>query len=465
MSNNKEVCTPVNKEIINCISESIKLSSHIEPELFVDFNVKRGLRNSDHSGVLVGLTNIGEVIGYTKENDKVLPTEGRLLYRGIDIKDLVDGIQKSKRHGFDEVNFLLLTGRLPDTEELHTFEGFMAGNRDIPSDVVNNFILSLSGRNIMNMLSRTILGLYTLDDQADDLSHHNQVRQSLELTAKIPAIIIYAYFGMMHKYYHEALIIRPPRCDLSTAENFLYMLKGEDYTPLEAELLDLSLVLHAEHGGGNNSSFTIRVTSSSGTDTYSAVTSAIAALKGHLHGGANLKALDMIDHIKEQVKDWDNEAELSAFLLKILQKKAHDKSGKIYGIGHAIYTYSDPRAVLLKERAKALATEKGLEAEFRLYENIERLAPQVFAEFKGLKSKILCANVDFYSGFVYTAINIPKEVYTPLFAMARVAGWCAHRIEELNFDAKRIIRPAYKNVFGHKKYIPIEEREPGGMKF
>lgn len=465
MNNKAEVCTPVNKKIINCISDSIKSSSYIDPKLFIDYNVKRGLRNSDHSGVLVGLTNIGEVIGYIKENDHVVPTEGRLLYRGIDIKDLVDGIQKSHRHGFDEVNFLLLTGRLPASDELRVFEGFMAGNRDIPSDVVNNYILSLSGRNIMNMLSRTILGLYTLDDHADNLSHHNIVRQSLELTAKLPAIITYAYFGMMHKFYHEALVIRPPRCDLSTAENFLYMLKGEEYTPLEAELLDLSLILHAEHGGGNNSSFTIRVTSSSGTDTYSAITSAIAALKGHLHGGANLKALDMIDNIKENVKDWDNETELSDYLLKILQKKAHDKSGKIYGIGHAIYTLSDPRAVLLKERARELAIEKGLEAEFRLYENIERLSPQVFADFKGLESKILCANVDFYSGFVYTAINIPKQVYTPLFAMARVAGWCAHRIEELHFDAKRIIRPAYKNVFGHKKYIPMEERESGGMKF
>ncbi|MCK5663532.1 MAG: citrate synthase, partial [Thiotrichaceae bacterium] len=419
----------------------------------------------DHSGVLVGLTNIGEVIGYSKENGKIVPTEGQLLYRGIDINDLVKGIQKSKRHGFDEVIFLLLTGRLPASEELKIFEGFMAGHREIPGKVVNSFILSLSGRNIMNMLARTVLGLYTLDQETNDLSRYNQVRQSLELTAKFPAIIIYAYFGMRHKYYHEALIIRPPRCDLSTAENFLYMLKGEEYTSLEAELLDLSLILHAEHGGGNNSSFTIRVTSSSGTDTYSAITSALAALKGHLHGGANLKALDMIDDIKENVKDWDNDTELSAYLLKILNKKAHDHSGKIYGIGHAVYTYSDPRAILLKARAGELAKEKGMEAEFRLYENIERLAPLVFAEFKGVKSKILCANVDFYSGFVYTAINIPKEIFTPLFAMARVAGWCAHRIEELNFDAKRIIRPAYKNVFGHKEYIPIEQREAGTIKF
>jgi len=460
-----EQCTPVNKKIIRCISDSIHESSHIKADLFSEYNVKRGLRNSDHSGVLVGLTNIGEVIGYIKEGDKVIPTEGRLLYRGIDINDLVKGIQESKRHGFDEVIFLLLTGRLPASEELHTFEGFMAGHRAIPSDVVNNFILSLSGRNIMNMLARTVLGLYTLDQETNDLTRYNQVRQSLELTARFPAIITYAYFGMRHKYYHEALIIRPPRCDISTAENFLYMLKGEDYTALEAELLDLSLILHAEHGGGNNSSFTIRVTSSSGTDTYSAISSAIAALKGHLHGGANLKALEMIDHIKENVKDWDDDTELGDYLLKILHKKAHDKSGKIYGIGHAIYTYSDPRAVLLKARACELAKEKGMEAEYRLYENIERLAPGIFAEFKGEKSKILCANVDFYSGFVYTAINIPKEVYTPLFAMARVAGWCAHRIEELNFDAKRIIRPAYKNVFGHKDYVPIEQRESGDMVF
>lgn len=452
------VSTPVNAEIISHILTAIKSSSHIELALFTKFNVKRGLRNSDHSGVLVGLTNIGEVIGYLKNDKTIEPVEGQLLYRGIDIKDLVQGSQKNQRHGFDEVIFLLLTGQLPAGGELNAFENFIAANREIPADIVNNFILSLSGRDIMNMLSRTILGLYTLDNDADDLSQQNQIRQSLELIAKFPTIIAYAYFGMRHKYYHESLIIRHPRYDLSSAENFIYMLKGEDYTPLEAELLDLALILHAEHGGGNNSTFTIRVTSSSGTDTYSAVAAALAALKGSLHGGANLKALDMVEHIKKQVKDWDNDTELSDYLLKILQKQVYDKSGKIYGLGHAIYTKSDPRAVLLKERASQLAQEKGLEAEFRLYKNIERLGPQVFAEFKGIKAKTLCANVDFYSGFVYTAIQIPREIYTPLFAMARIAGWCAHRMEELNFEAKRIIRPAYKNVFGHKNYVPIEQR-------
>ncbi|QEP44793.1 citrate synthase [Ectothiorhodospiraceae bacterium BW-2] len=450
------ICTP-KTDVIENISESIKCSSYIDLALFDQFNVKRGLRNADHSGVLVGLTNIGEVVGYQKEGELLIPVEGELYYRGISVNDLVRGIQQSGRYGFDEVAFLLLTGRLPTRSELEGFENHLADNRELNRDVVNSFILSLKGSNMMNVLARTVLGLYTLDTCGDDTSHTNLVRQSLELIAKVPAIIVYAYFSMRHKYHRDSLIMRYPQPGLSTAENFLYMLKGEEYTPLEAELLDLALILHAEHGGGNNSSFTIRVTSSSGTDTYSAIASALASLKGPLHGGANLEAQDMMDHIKANISDWDDEAEIRAYIANILRKEAYDGTGKVYGIGHAIYTLSDPRAVLLKERARELAKAKGREAEFRLFEHIERLTPEVFSEIKGNK-KVLCANVDFYSGFVYTSIGIPKELYTALFAMARIAGWCAHRIEELNFTARRIIRPAYRNVFGRRSYIAIDKR-------
>ncbi len=444
--------------VIANITDSIKSSTHIDLKLFDEYNVKRGLRNADHSGVLVGLTNIGEVIGYRKEGESLIPVEGQLFYRGIEVNEIVRGLQQSGRHGFDEVTYLLLTGRLPTANELNCFEEFLAQNRDLNRDVANSFILSLKGSNMMNVLARTVLGLYTLDPDGDDTSHANLVRQSLELIAKFPAIIAYAYFGMRHKYHREALILRYPQPQLSSAANFLYLLKGEDYTPLEVELLDLALILHAEHGGGNNSSFTIRVTSSSGTDTYSAIASALAALKGPLHGGANLKTQDMMEHIQQNLPNWEDEGAIRAYLARILRKEVHDRSGKIYGIGHAIYTLSDPRAVLLKERARALAQEKGREAEFQLYERIERLAPEVFSEMKGGNSKVLCANVDFYSGFVYSSLGIPKELYTALFAMARVAGWCAHRIEELNFEARRIIRPAYKNVFGHRQYVTLDHR-------
>ena len=434
-------------------------ASQIEKELFEKFNVKRGLRNQDGSGVLVGLTNIGDVVGYEKENDKVIPAHGRLYYRGINVNDLVEGFQKDARHGYDETVFLLLSGKLPTGDELNQFTSALAAMRDLPSHFTKNMILSLRGKNIMNMLARSVLVLYTVDDESEDHSHVNILKQSLNLIAKFPVITAYSYFGFRHSYQRKSLIIRHPDPALSTAENFLYMLKGEKYTRLEADILDLNLVLHAEHGGGNNSSFTTRVVSSAGTDTYSAIAAALGSLKGSLHGGANLQVEEMMKDIKKNVKEWDNKKELSEYLLKILKGEAGDGSGKIYGIGHAIYTLSDPRAVLLKEKARELADEKGKTDEFALYENIEELAPEVFARFKGGNPKVISPNVDFYSGFVYKCIDIPKELYTPIFAVSRIAGWCAHRLEEITFASKRIIRPAYKNIFGRVDYDPLEERE------
>jgi citrate synthase len=435
-------------------------SSQIEKELFTRFDVKRGLRNSDGSGVLVGLTNIGDVIGYEKKENGVEPVQGQLFYRGVNVYDLVKGFQSDKRHGFDETIYLLLAGQLPNKADLAATTAYLASQRDLPSYFTKNMILSLRGRDIMNMLARSVLVLHTLDDRAEDISHLNVVRQSLDMIAKFPVITAYAYFGMRHSYQRRSLVIRHPDPGLSTAENFLYMLKGENYSRLEADILDLNLVLHAEHGGGNNSSFTTRVVSSSGTDSYSAIAAAIGSLKGPLHGGANLRVMDMMKDIKKNVKDWSDKKELADYLLKILKGKAGDGSGKIYGIGHAIYTLSDPRAVMLKEKARELAEEKGKMEEFKLYESIEELAPEVFTKFKGGGNvKVISPNVDFYSGFVYRCIDIPKELYTPIFAVSRIAGWCAHRLEEITFSSKRIIRPAYKNVYGRVDYDNLAERE------
>ncbi len=435
-------------------------SSQIDKELFNRFNVKRGLRNQDGSGVLVGLTNIGDVVGYEKDGDKVIPCHGQLFYRGINLYDLVKGFQNDNRHGFDETVHLLISGKLPNSEELAATTSYLSSLRDLPTHFTKNMILSLRGRNIMNMLARSVLVLYTMDDKPEDPDHLNLVRQSLDLIAKFPVITAYSYFGMRHSYQRKSLVIRHPDPKLSTAENFIYMLKGEKYSKLEADILDLNLVLHAEHGGGNNSSFTTRVVSSSGTDTYSAIAAALGSLKGNLHGGANLRVIEMMKDIKKNVKDWNDKKELAEYLLKILKGEVGDGSGKIYGIGHAIYTLSDPRAELLKVKARELAEEKGKMDEFKLYESIEELAPEVFTKYKGGSStKVISPNVDFYSGFVYRCIDIPKELYTPIFAVSRIAGWCAHRLEEVTFSSKRIIRPAYKNIYGRVDYESMSERE------
>jgi citrate synthase len=444
------------------LEESVRASCQIETALFEEFEVKRGLRNKDGTGVLVGLTNIGDVVGYKKEDGKVIAIPGKLLYRGIEIEDITKGFQKEDRHGFDETVFLLLTGHLPNKDELKEFSEHKASLRALPDDFVKDMILSMKGKDVLNILARSVLGLYTLDDKPDDISLDNMIKQSLNIIAKFPTIVAYSYQALRHLYKGKTLSIRHPQANLTTAENFLYLIKGDckGFSKLEADLLDLMLVLHAEHGGGNNSTFTMRVTSSSETDIYSSVTSAIGSLKGPLHGGANVRVLEMMEDMKIHVKNWTDEEEVKAHLLKILNKKANDFSGKIYGIGHAVYTISDPRAAILKAKARELAIEKGRLDEFELYALVERLTPEVFRVFKGEKAtKVVCINVDFYSGFVYACLNISKELYTPLFAIARVSGWCTHRIEELTFSAKRIIRPAFKNVYGKHEYIPLKVRE------
>lgn len=446
--------------VLESLTDKLRHSCDIEPGLFSKYQVKRGLRNADDSGVLVGLSNISDVRGYQKsEKEGIIPIEGQLIYRGIDIRDLVAGLQKEKRHGFEEIVYLLFTGEQPNKQQLSEFSGFLASMRDLPMAFIKTNMISNRGSDIMNMLARNILFLYTFDKNAEDTTHTNLVEQCLGLIARFPAIVAYSYHGMMHWQHRKTLYIRHPEPSLSAAENFLYMLKGEgNYTDLDAEIMDLALILHAEHGGGNNSSFTTRVTSSSGTDAYSAIAAAVGSLKGPYHGGANLRVLDMMENIKEHVKSWTNEYELLDYLIKIINKKAHNRTGKVYGIGHAVYTKSDPRAIILKDKARELAKEKGMEEEFELYKMVEKLTPEAFAQVKKGSKKVLSANVDFYSGFVYSNIGIPKEIWTPLFAVARVAGWSAHRLEEINFAQKRIIRPAYKYVGDMQKFIPLNKR-------
>lgn len=446
--------------LIYKLSETIKTTSRIDKELFTQYNVKRGLRNEDHTGVLVGLTRVGDVVGYERQPDGMLKAiPGKLVYRGIDVEELVRGIQAEDRIGFEETAFLLLSGYLPDEEELSTFSSIL--NEKMPLEHKPKMhILDLEGQDIMNILARTVLEMYTYDSNPDDISRDNLIRQSIDLIAKFPTIIAYAYHVLRHSQYGKSLTIRHPKEDASIAENFLFMMKGADrYTELDVKILDLALILHAEHGGGNNSTFTVRVTSSSETDTYSSIAAGIGSLKGPLHGGANLQVMDMMDHLKEAIKNWTDVKEVDSYLKKMLHKEAYNKSGLIYGIGHAVYTVSDPRALLLKEMARQLAEEKGLQKEFAFMELIDERAINAFMNFKGKNvNKQVCTNVDFYSGFVYNAIGLPREVYTPLFAMSRIVGWTAHRIEELNFASKRIIRPAYKNVCDKRPFVPMKSR-------
>ena len=442
--------------LIYKLSDEMKKSTHMDAALFKKMDVKRGLRNEDGTGVLVGLTNIGNVVGYERDAEGHLqPVEGKLYFRGYEVKDLVEAIQKEDRCGFEEITFLLLSGRLPDAEELQAFKDLVFDNMPLAHQIILH-IIELEGDNIMNILSRSVLEFYTFDDNPDDVSRDNLMRQSIELISKFPATIAYAYNMYRHKEHGRSLHIRDAKPGLGLAENFLYMLKGNDYTKLDARTLDLLLILHSEHGGGNNSTFTVRVTSSTGTDTYSSIAAGIGSLKGPKHGGANLKVCDMLSFLKESVSDWENEDEIATYLKRILAKEIYDKAGLIYGIGHAVYTKSDPRAVLLKDMARKLAAEKGRLSEFEFLERVEKVAIRIVSE--GKPGKYFCANVDFYSGFVYDCIGIPREIYTPLFAMARIVGWCAHRNEELNFEARRIIRPAYRCVTEEKKYVELSKR-------
>ncbi|MBQ2168066.1 MAG: citrate synthase, partial [Prevotella sp.] len=427
--------------LIYKLSDEVKTSCKIDNDLFGKFGVKRGLRNEDGSGVLVGLTNIGNVVGYERDDEgKLQPTQGKLYYRGYSLEDLVEPLLKEKRFGFEEIAYLLLSGNLPDKEELQAFKELLNENMPLDHRTIVH-IIDLEGSNIMNILARCVLEMYTFDPNPDDISRDNLMRQAIELIAKFPTIIAYAYNIYRHSEMGRSLHIRHPKENASIAENFLYMIKHDDYTELDARVLDLLLIIQSEHGGGNNSTFTVRVTSSTCTDTYSSIAAGIGSLKGPLHGGANIKVVKMFHHLKDQISDWKNIDEIDTYLNRMLNKEAYDKSGLIYGIGHAVYTMSDPRAVELKKLAGELAKEKGREDEYEFLKLIEQEGIKCVSA-KRKTRKPICANLDFYSGFIYEMIGLPDEIYTPIFAMARIVGWMAHRIEELNFEGRRIIRPA-----------------------
>ena len=441
--------------------DKIKLEENaytIDREYYSKYDVKKGLRNSDGSGVLAGLTKVSEVHGYVIYEDEKMADEGSLAYRGHDINILAKKCGINKRYKFEEAVFLLLYGRLPEKEEFDEFLEMISEYANLPEGFTEDTVIKAPSQDVMNKLSRGVLTLYSYDDDPDSTTVENVLRQALMLIARIPTLAAYDYRAKRHYYDGESLILHAPHKNYSIAENILAMIRSDaKFTKEEAEILDLCLLLHAEHGGGNNSAFTCRVLTSSGTDTYSTISAAINALKGPKHGGANYKVVKMIDDIKANVSDWTDEEEVTNYLNAILDKKVGDKSGLIYGVGHAVYTRSDPRTVILKKKAKALAQKRGFEKEFALYELIEKVAPGIVYERKG-RIKEVCCNVDFYSGFVYTMLNIPSEMYTPLFAIARNAGWCAHRMEEL-ITSKKILRPAYKSICKiGAKYVEKKER-------
>lgn len=439
------------------LSNKAEKSSFINPELFTKYNVKRGLRDVDGKGVLVGLTEIGEVHSYILDENEMIPVPGRLIYRGIDIRNLVDGFTMDDRYGFEETCYLLLFGDLPDKNQLKEFEELLALNQALPEDFVRGMIMSAPSKDIMNVLARNVLDLYSFDDDPDNTSIKNVLKQCIRLIACFPLLAVYGYQAFTHYHGKQSLYIHSPRPDLNIAENILHMLRPDSkFTKLEAKLLDLALVLHAEHGGGNNSSFVTHVVTSTGTDTYSVMAAALGALKGPKHGGANIKVVQMFEEMKRDLKDWDDSEEIKDYLAKILKKEAFDRSGLVYGIGHAVYSVSDPRAVIFKEYVAQLAKEKGLEDEYKLYAKVEELAPEMIGKSNKMY-KIVSANVDFYSGFVYRMLGIPDEMFTPIFAISRIVGWSAHRIEEI-VNAGKIIRPAYKSVAKRRDYTGMDER-------
>lgn len=427
-------------------------------EMFKAYGVKRGLRNEDETGVMAGLTAVGQVNGYYIVDGEKNPTDGVLKYRGYDIADIVKNCEKEHRFGFEEVVFLLLFGELPNRDRLEKFSEIIGGLRALPDGFAEDMILKAPSPNIMNKMARSVLAMYSYDDNPDETTVENILRQSIELIARLPVMAAVGYQAKRHYRDGESMYLHVPQKHLSTAENLLYMLRPDNkYTKQEAEMLDILLMVQAEHGGGNNSAFTTRVVSSSGTDTYSAIAAAIGSLKGPKHGGANAKVMGMVEDIKANVSDWADENEVGAYLEKILRKEAYDGAGLIYGMGHAVYTLSDPRCILLKERAELLAdSNPEWKKEFELYKLVEKLTPQCFKNVKK-NEKVMCANVDMYSGFVYKMLGIAPELYTPIFAISRIAGWCAHRLEE-TIGCSRIIRPAYKSIAKRRNYIPLEER-------
>ena len=434
-----------------------KEANTIPAEAFENFRVKRGLREKDGTGVMAGVTHIGNAHGYMVYEGERVADEGKLEYRGFDMTSLVDGVSREGRYGFEECAYILLFGKLPTREELEEFTALLASKRHLPRRFTEDILMKAPSRSIMNKMAMGTLALYAYDENPDDTSLENNLRQSIEVIARLPVIAAHSYAVYRSDFYNKSLNLHTPKDQLSTAQNFLRVLRhNAQYTEEEARLLDLCMIIQAEHGGGNNSTFTCRVISSSGTDTYSAIAAAIGSLKGPLHGGANIKVQEMFDDIKANVRDILDDEEVIAYLNRILRKEVGDRSGLIYGMGHAIYTKSDPRAVILKKYANDLAVRKGYGDDFKLLETIERVTPDLFNAHKGL-NKTMCANVDLYSGLVYRMLDIPVEMYTPLFAIARVTGWCAHRIEEME-TAKKIIRPAYKCISKPHPYFPLDER-------
>lgn len=453
MGNTYAEITPKIKELTQLCLDN----SQIDASLYTKYQVNRGLRDLKGKGVLTGLTEISEIQSSVEVNGESVPCEGKLFYRGIDIEQIVGGFIQEKRYGFEETVYLLLFGNLPSREQLADFQRVLADYRTLPTSFVRDIIMKAPSPDMMNTLARSVLTLYSYDDNANDISIENVLRQCLQLIALFPLLSVYGYQAYSHYHDGNSLYIHNPLPELSTAENIMRVLRPDSqYTDLEARVLDLALVLHAEHGGGNNSTFTTHVVSSSGTDTYSVIAASLGSLKGPKHGGANIKVVRMFEDMKNTLTDWKDEEAVTAYLKALLNKQAFDRSGLIYGMGHAVYSLSDPRANIFKKFVKSLSEEKGREDEYMLYSLVEQLAPQVIAEERKIY-KGVSANVDFYSGFVYSMLNLPLELYTPIFAISRIAGWSAHRIEEL-INAGKIIRPAYKSVAPHREYTPIENR-------
>lgn len=454
MSNKK--FSETNNQILDLATKCCK-NSVIDTSLYNKYEVKRGLRDLNGKGVLAGLTEISEIRSYTIVDRDMIPCEGKLFYHGIDVEDLVAGFLKDDRFGFEETTYLLLFGELPNKSQLNEFKSLLGSYRTLPTKFVRDIIMKAPSKDMMNTLARSVLTLYSYDEKANDTSIPNVLRQCLQLIALFPHISVYGY--QAYKHYHDgnSLFIHMPQPELSTAENILYTLReNKQYSKLEAKILDIALVLHAEHGGGNNSTFTTHVVTSSGTDTYSAIAAALGSLKGPKHGGANIKVVQMFDDMKKNINDIKDEDEVANYLQKLLRKEAFDKAGLIYGMGHAVYSLSDPRANIFKKFVKDLSKEKNRLEEFELYSMVERLAPKIIAKERKIY-KGVSANVDFYSGFVYRMLDLPEELYTPIFAISRISGWSAHRIEEL-INMGKIIRPAYKSVAKHSNYIALNDR-------
>ena len=463
MSNYNDYNIPIKydySEITDDIKKLAGLCKHndfINEELYLKYKVNRGLRDLDGRGVLTGLTEISEVKSKDIIDGKEIPCEGKLYFRGVDVEELVAGFIKEKRFGFEETTYLLLFGELPSEKQLKEFNETLVKYRSLPTSFTRDVIMKAPSDDMMNGLARSVLTLYSYDKNSNDISIENVLRQCLQLIAMFPILSVYGYNTYNHYYNGKSLILHPPKPELSTAENILAMLRPDSkYTEMEARILDLALVLHAEHGGGNNSTFTTHVVSSSGTDTYSAIAAALGSLKGPKHGGANIKVVQMFDDMKKNVKDWNDEEEVSEYLKALLEKRAFDNTGLIYGMGHAVYSISDPRAKVFASFVKKLSVEKGREDEYGLYSMVERLAPKVIGEKRKIY-KGVSANIDFYSGFVYSMLDLPLELYTPIFAISRISGWSAHRIEEL-INAGKIIRPAYMNVAPRRPYKKLKDR-------